>query len=263
MTRMTTQDIQEACKKQGLYKTAELNTVLYLNYRDYDEIEDLDEYVNVRTLYLEGNNFTKIKNLDKLQSLKCLYLPNNAISEIENICSLSMLDTLILSNNLIEQISDKCLPSSLINLNLSYNCIQSVQSILPLEKQSNLEVLDLSNNKIRSEDAEVLIEFLKQFSCLKILSLAGNPVVRGIRSYRKNLIASLPSLKALDHTPVFDSDRRIAEAWMAEGIQGEKEEREILGNEEKQRRKEQMEAFAAWVYDQEDLDESPRSTRAI
>ena len=43
--------------------------------------------------------------------------------------------------------------------------------------------------------------------------LKGNPVVSCIRSYRKTLITRLPQLTFLDDRPVFDVERRCAEAW--------------------------------------------------
>jgi len=46
-----------------------------------------------------------------------------------------------------------------------------------------------------------------------------------MKNYRKTLIHKLPKLKFLDDRPVFDDERRFAEAFMAGGIEAEREER--------------------------------------
>jgi len=53
---------------------------------------------------------------------------------------------------------------------------------------------------------------------LRVLYLQGNPVTRKIPNYRKKIIFSIPSLKYLDDRPVFDDDRRAAEAFSKGGI---------------------------------------------
>ncbi len=48
---------------------------------------------------------------------------------------------------------------------------------------------------------------------LRCLYLAGNPVVREMRNYRKRLVAALPDLTYLDDRPVFELEHRASQAW--------------------------------------------------
>ena len=61
---------------------------------------------------------------------------------------------------------------------------------------------------------------------LAVLYLQGNPVTKKIKNYRKTLIARIPTLKYLDDRPVFDEDRRYAEAFAVGGLEEERKERE-------------------------------------
>ena len=60
---------------------------------------------------------------------------------------------------------------------------------------------------------------------LSVLYLQNNPITKKIPNYRKTLIARLPKLKYLDDRPVFDEDRRYAEAFARGGLEGERQER--------------------------------------
>ena len=61
----------------------------------------------------------------------------------------------------------------------------------------------------------------------------GNPVIRDIQNYRKTTIVRIKSLTYLDDRPVFDNERRIAEAWSEGGLEGEREERQRQRDEER------------------------------
>lgn len=76
---------------------------------------------------------------------------------------------------------------------------------------------------------------------LACLYLTGNPFVSNLRNYRKTLIASIPSLTYLDDRPVFDTERRCAEAWARGGTEGERSERERCKAEEKERERRNFE----------------------
>ena len=86
-----------------------------------------------------------------------------------------------------------------------------MESLAHLRGCPSITVLDVQRNKI--EDVEIL-EVLRDMPNLSCLYLQGNPVVNKVRNYRKRLIAMLPNLKYLDDRPVFENDRRCAEAFV-------------------------------------------------
>jgi dynein assembly factor 1 len=69
MTRSTLRDI---CAQSKLYRTPSLNDKLYLNFKGFTHIAELDEYSNLKALFLEGNALQSLSGLPKLEQLKCL-----------------------------------------------------------------------------------------------------------------------------------------------------------------------------------------------
>jgi dynein assembly factor 1 len=78
---------------------------------------------------------------------------------------------------------------------------------------------------------------------LAVLYLNGNDVTKKIKNYRKVLIARIPTLKYLDDRPVFDDDRRYAEAFARGGIEEERKERDVLKKEKDDAHWKNHEAF--------------------
>lgn len=78
---------------------------------------------------------------------------------------------------------------------------------------------------------------------LKVLYLQNNEIVKKIPSYRKTVIAKIPTLMYLDDRPVFEEDRRHAEAYARGGIEAEREERTIIKKEKDERHMKNHEAF--------------------
>lgn len=88
---MTKKEIQKAALEHSGYSTPSLNDQLYLHYKGYQKIENLEEYVNLKALWLDSNGLQKIENIGHLSSLRCLFLQRNLLQSIENVQGLTSL----------------------------------------------------------------------------------------------------------------------------------------------------------------------------
>ena len=61
---------------------------------------------------------------------------------------------------------------------------------------------------------------------IAVVYLQNNLFNKKIAHYRKVLITKLPNLKYIDDKPIFEDEKRYAEAWQRGGLQEEKLERE-------------------------------------
>merc|ERR1711904_747484 len=75
------------------------------------------------------------------------------------------------------------------------------------------------------------------------LYLKGNDCCKRIPNYRKTATAFLKDLKYLDDRPVFEEDRRAAEAFNRGGLEEERAERKKMREEKSEAHKRNMEAF--------------------
>ncbi|XP_071795783.1 uncharacterized protein [Asterias amurensis] len=228
--RITVKSLQQHCKQHKLYRTPELNDVLYLHYKGYIKIENLDKYTGLKALYLECNGIRVIENFENQTEMRCLYLQQNVLKGIQNLESMQKLDTLNLSHNHIDKIENlACLPK-LNTLQISHNRLSTASDIQELERCDNLSVVDMSHNRL--EDPEI-VNVLANMKICRVLNLMGNPVVKKIKNYRKTLILRLRNLTYLDDRPVFPRERACTEAWLQGGREAEKEERQRWINNER------------------------------
>lgn len=207
---MTKEYLKKLCREHKLYGLPRLNDKLYLHYKGFTKIQDLEEYTGLRALWLEGNGLGKIEGLDTCKDLRTLFLHENAIDRMEGLENLENLDSINLSKNYIKKIENIKMNQKLTNVNLANNMLTDYASLEALLDVPGLQTVDVQHNKI--DDANV-VDLFAQFADLRVLYLQGNPVVKNIPYYRKTIISKCKVLKYLDDRPVFEDERRRVNAW--------------------------------------------------
>ena len=68
---MSEMQLQRICLESNLYKTPELNDVLYCNFKGFSGIGGLERYTALQALFLEGNSLYSLSGLP-FCNLSCL-----------------------------------------------------------------------------------------------------------------------------------------------------------------------------------------------
>ena len=63
-SRMTASAVQKLCKESGGYNTKCLNEKLYLHFKGWPKIENLEEFTGARVVWLEGNGVSTFPKID-------------------------------------------------------------------------------------------------------------------------------------------------------------------------------------------------------
>ena len=169
---------------------------------------------------MHENCIKKMDFMSNWRNLRILNLSDNCIERIEGLQGLN-LDTLYLARNRIGH--------------------GGLDDIIGLLECPSLTCLDVQNNAI--DDAEALPEVFEKMPELRVLYLLNNKLIKGIKNYRKTMTAKLPKLTYLDDRPVFQEDRRNAEAFARGGVEEERKEREKIKTENKERDAKNRQAF--------------------
>lgn len=160
----------------GGYETPELNDKIYLHFRGFKKIENLEQYVSCKSIWLDSNGFSEIENLQCLEQLRCLYLSKNLITKIHGLDTLKDLTILDLSNNRLAYIDNLSCCPALQTINLSRNFLETPDSIRHFQVCLALQNIDVTNNKL--ECNEEFLNILSSIPSLKALSCNGNEVTK-------------------------------------------------------------------------------------
>nr|CCA15133.1 conserved hypothetical protein [Albugo laibachii Nc14] len=242
MIEMDRATLRRICRETDLYSTPSVNDRLYLHYKGFRCISNLEEYIGLKALWLEGNGLLKIEGLDHQKRLRTLYLHENLIRKIENLDNQTQLDSLHLESNQISKIENLEHMTELTSLTLKGNRLESMDDIAHVLNLPALSILDVQQNRLREPQ---VLGILARMPSLKVLYLQGNEVVKHIRQYRKTVIYRCRHLTYLDDRPVFPEERRRVDAWgkawEATGNQEAAQEAERLEMEIIRREKKQQE----------------------
>jgi dynein assembly factor 1 len=62
---------------------------------------------------------------------------------------------------------------------------------------------------------------------LAVLYMQNNQFNKKIAHYRKSIISRMPNLKYIDDKPIFEDEKRYADAWARGGLEEERKERKL------------------------------------
>eukprot|EP00930_Biecheleria_cincta_P008533 TRINITY_DN10_c0_g2_i1.p1 TRINITY_DN10_c0_g2~~TRINITY_DN10_c0_g2_i1.p1 ORF type:complete len:572 (-),score=152.25 TRINITY_DN10_c0_g2_i1:91-1806(-) len=228
------------------YRSEELNDKLFIHYKGWKELRNLEGWTGLKALYAECNAFDRISGLENCRSLRSLFLQENCIKKISGLENCPMLWNLNLNSNFIERIEGLSHLKHLNTLTIQKNRIGfgGLDDLLHLV-ETPINTLDLQDNKIW--DCDVVPEVLMQMQDLRVLYLKGNPCSKKIPNYRKGITAVCGNLRYLDDRPVFPEDRRAADAFNRGGLEEERAERRRIRQENVEKHDRNMQAFQDMV----------------
>jgi len=212
------------------YRTEKLNDKLYMHYKGWRELKNLEGWTGLKTIYAECNTFTEISGLQNCRMLRSLFLQENCITRISGLENCPDLWSINLSSNFIERIEGLSALKGLNTLMIAKNKL-GFGGITDLEQlaDTNIGTLDIQDNRI--DDPDVLPEVLARMPGLRVLYMKGNTCAKKIVNYRKSTTVYCKDLRYLDDRPVFEDDRREAEAFNRGGIGEQRAEMKLIRDE--------------------------------
>lgn len=247
-SEMTKEELRKVIDsdRRMYYRTEELNDKLYIHYKGWRRLQNLEGFTGLRALYAECNAFSRIEGLQNCGNLRSLFLQENCIKEIEGLENCPNLWSLNLSSNFVVRVRGLSSCKTLNTLQLAKNKI-GFGGVADLEElvHSSVSCLDVQDNRI--SDPDVLPEVFMRMRDLRVLYLKGNEVCKRIPNYRKSITALCQSMRYIDDRPVFEDDRRTAVAFNRGGLPEEREERRRIKEEKDAAHRRNMEAFQEMI----------------
>ncbi len=283
---MSKEEIKRVALKHGGYATPSLNDQLYLHYKGYQRIENLEEYTNLKALWLDSNGLQTIDGsttstststccpsttsssspLRHLTSLRCLFLQRNLLSSIgsTSLHGLTSLVQLDISENRLTYIDGLESLINLTNLNVSKNALMTSKSIEHLTSCPKLSSVDLSHNQL-NDDGEDEHEHEHEDgdggddttnTILHILSSSQIPTLLSLNMVGNPIVSKMANFrkrmivsnKSLRYLdrPIFDLERASAEAWSIGGREAELKVKKEMMEKKRHEDRASMEQFRAW-----------------
>jgi len=174
-----------------------------------------------------------------LTHLWSLNVQSNFIEKIEGLQNCTGLNTLIIAKNKI-----------------GFNGVADIEELVG----TNLCSLDIQDNRI--EDPDILPEVLARIPDLRVLYLKGNPCSKKIVNYRKSLTVYCKQLRYIDDRPVFEDDRRQAEAFNRGGMEEQRAETRLIRQEKDAKHLRNMVAFQEMIDDSKNAKREKDAMRA-
>lgn len=228
------------------YRTEELNDKLYIHYKGWRDLKNLDGWTGLKTIYAECNAFSRIAGLATCTKLRSLFLQENCINKISGLETLTDLWSLNLGSNFIERIEGlencKDLNTLILSKNkIGFGGLEDIEALV----NTNVCSLDIQDNRL--DDPDILPEVLMQMPALRVLYLKGNPAAKKIVNYRKSITVYCKDLRYLDDRPVFEDDRRTAEAFNRGGLEEQRAETKLIREEKNEKHDRNMRQFTEMV----------------
>jgi len=249
---LTNKFLRELFKKEHrkYYRTPHLNDKLYLHFKGFSKMKNLAQFTELKCLYFEANGCDSMLGLEENTELRSVFLQENCITTIEGLDTLKELRTINLSDNMIRKVTGLADCEKLDTIQLARNRLgqgdfSDVEALEGLLERPSLTAIDIQNNYL--SDPEILPQILAKMQNLRVIYSQGNKFQNNISHYRKKVIVALPNLKYLDDRPVFDEDRRRAEAFARGGMDAEREEMKKIKKEKEDKHWANHEAFQLMI----------------
>lgn len=247
-TEMTKKELRKIIDndRRMYYRTEELNDKLYIHYKGWREIQSLEGWTGLKTLYAECNAFSLISGLENCTKLRSLFLQENCITKISGLESLPDLWSINLSNNFIERIEGLEGCKGLNTLMIAKNKI-GFGGVRDVEKLADTGIFSVDIQDNRIDDPDVLPEVFARMRDLRVLYFKGNAAGRKIVNYRKSTTVYCKELRYLDDRPIFEDDRRNAEAFNRGGIEEQRAEGKRIREEKNEKHDRNMRHFQEMI----------------